>query len=82
MDGICWDGPSPEERLIAEQAVLNFRELTKVCDAVTDGTVLNICETLAMQQGRVLIGKTIETTLQSQTERFEKNGAAADARAE
>lgn len=72
MDGICWDGLSPEERLIAEQAVLNFRELTKVCDAAADGTVLNVCETLAMRQGRELIRKTIETTLQSQGECVEK----------
>lgn len=72
MDGVHWDGLTPEERLVAEQAVLNFRELTRVCDAAADGTVLNVCETLAMQQGRELIRKTIETTLHLQAERVEK----------
>ena len=72
MDGVRWDDLSPQERLIAEQAVLNFRELTKVCDDAADGTVLDACETLAMQQGRELIRKSIETTMSLQAERVEK----------
>jgi len=29
----------PEERLVAEQAVLNMRTLNDACDAAEDGTV-------------------------------------------
>lgn len=72
MDGMRWDELSPQERLIAEQAVLNFRELARACDAAADGTVLDACESLAMQQGRELIRKSIETTLGLQAERVEK----------
>lgn len=74
MAGMNWDQRTPEERLIAEQAVLNFRELNKVCDAAADGTVLDTCETLAMRQGRELIRRTIEITLNKQAEAIEKRG--------
>lgn len=40
MDGLNWDELSAEERLLAGQAVLNFRELNKACDEAADGTVL------------------------------------------
>jgi len=69
-----WDQMTPEERLIAEQAVLNFRELNKACDAAADGTVLNVCEKLAMQQGRELIRRTMEVTLNQQAAEVEKKG--------
>lgn len=74
MAGMNWEQMTSEERLIAEQAILNFRELNKVCDAAADGTVLNVCEKLAMQQGRELIRQTIEVTLNSQAEEVEKKG--------
>ena len=54
------DELSPEERLIAEQAVMNFRSLNKACDAAADGTVLAVAEQLAMEQGRELIRRTLE----------------------
>jgi hypothetical protein len=63
---------SAQERLIAEQAVLNFRELNRACDAAADGTVLSVCEELAMQQGRELIRKTVETSLNAQAGEVEK----------
>ena len=72
MDGMRWDELTPQERLIAEQAVLNFRELNSICDAAADGTVLDACETLAMQQGRALIRTSIETTMSLQAEHVEK----------
>jgi hypothetical protein len=72
MDGMRWDELTPQERLMAEQAVLNFRELTKVCDDALDGTVLDACESLALRQGRELIRKSIETTMSLQAERVEK----------
>jgi hypothetical protein len=67
-----WEQWTPEERLVAEQAVLNFRELNQACDAAADGTVLDLCESLAMQQGRELIRKTIETSLGLQAREVEK----------
>ena len=54
--------------------MLNIRELNKVCDAAADGTVLDTCETLAMQQGRELIRRTIELTLNEQAPAVEKKG--------
>jgi hypothetical protein len=74
---------SAQERLIAEQAVLNFRELNRACDAAADGTVLSVCEELAMQQGRELIRKTVETSLNAQAGEIEKKvRPAASVRAE
>ena len=74
MTGMNWDQMTPQERLIAEQAVLNFRELNKACDAAADGTVLMVCEKLAMQQGRALIRRTMEVTLNQQAAEVEKKG--------
>lgn len=74
MSGVNWDEMSKEERLLAEQAVLSFRELNKVCDDAADGTVLDICEDMAIRQGRELTRKTIETSLQMQAAEVEKKG--------
>lgn len=72
MSGMNWSELSPTERLIAEQAVLNFRSLNAACDAAADGKVLAVAETLALQQGRELIRRTVEITLQQQAEGLEK----------
>ena len=72
-----WDELSAEERLLAEQAVLNFRELNKACDEAVDGTVLDVCEKLAMRQGREAIRRTIETALNRQAGEVEKKGRRA-----
>ncbi len=61
-----------EERLIAEQAVLNFRSLNKACDDAMDGTVLAAAEKLAMIQGRKLIQQTLQTSLELQARAIEK----------
>lgn len=74
MDAHWLDQYTPEERLIAEQAILNFRELNKTCDEAADGTVLDVCETLAIRQGRELIRKTVETSLSLQAREVEKKG--------
>ncbi len=76
MDAHWLDQYTPEERLIAEQAILNFRELKNACDEAADGTVLDACETLAMKQGRELIRKTVETSLSLQAREVEKKGRA------
>ena len=72
MLGMNWGELSPTERLIAEQAVLNFRSLNAACDAAADGKVLAVAETLAIQQGRELIRRTVEVALQQQASDLEK----------
>lgn len=71
------DELSPEERLIAEQAVLNLRSLNKACDAAADGTVLAVAEQLAMTQGRELIRRTLQVSLDEQVRTVEKKGRRA-----
>ena len=70
--GLKWDEMSAEERLLAEQLVLNFRELNRACDAAKDGTVMGVCETLALRQGRELMRQTIEVSLHLQKADLEK----------
>lgn len=70
-----WDTLSPEERLVAEQAILNLRSLNKACDAAPDGKVLAIAERLAMDQGREQIRQTLEISLSAQATEVEKKGA-------
>ncbi|MGD9857991.1 MAG: hypothetical protein AB7U20_23850, partial [Planctomycetaceae bacterium] len=65
--------------LVAEQAVVNFRELNKACDAAADGTVLEVCEKLAMTQGRELIRKTVQASLNLQAGEVEKSSLSASA---
>lgn len=72
MSGMKWDDLSATERLIAEQAVMNLRALNAACDAAADGKVLAVAETLAIQQGRELIRRTVEVTLQQQAADLEK----------
>ena len=67
-----FDDLSPEERLIAEQAVLNFRSLNSACDAAADGTVLAVAEKLAVEQGRELTRRTLQATIDAQVESVEK----------
>lgn len=77
MHGLNWEELSAEERLLAEQAVLNFRELNKACDEADDGKVLEVCESLAIRQGREAIRRTIETSLNQQAREVEKKGRRA-----
>lgn len=77
MAGFHWDGLTPEERLVAEQAVMNLRSLNEACDAAADGTVLAVAERLAMQQGRELTRRTLETSLNQQRDDVEKKGRRA-----
>jgi len=76
-----WNSLSPEERLIAEQAVLNFRALNAACDAAPDGAVLNVCEQLALAQGREFLRRNVEATLQQQAGAVEKKVAPSGAAA-
>ena len=73
MSGINWEQMTAEERMLAEQLVLNFRELNQACDAAKDGMVLGVCETLAMRQGRELVRRTIESSLHLQRAEVERS---------
>ena len=73
MSEMKWDELSPTERLIAEQAVMNLRSLSKACDQAADGQVLAVAETLALRQGRELIRRTLAASLQQQAQTLEKN---------
>ncbi len=77
MAGMNWDAMTAEERLLAEQMVLNFRELNLACDAAADGVVLGVCETLALRQGRELMRRTIEVSLHLQKGEVEKKDSPA-----
>ena len=72
MSGMNFEELSPQERLIAEQAVMNLRSLNKACREAKDGKVLDVAETLAMDQGRELIRKTLESSLNQEREGVEK----------
>lgn len=74
MSGMNWDEITPEERLLAEQAIVNFRELNKAGHAAADGAVLNVCERLAIDQGREFTRRMLETALHEQAESVEKKG--------
>lgn len=74
-----YDNWTAEERLLAEQAVTNFRELNRACDSASDGQVLNVAEQLAVKQGRQLIRDLLESSLRHQALAVEKKGRSADA---
>ena len=74
MTGMNWDELSPEERLVAEQAVLNLRELNQAAYAAADGAVLNVCEKLALDQGRQLTRTMLEASMREQGQAVEKKG--------
>lgn len=78
MQGVNWDELTPEERLLAEQAVLNFRALNKACRSAKSGTVLAVAERLAVDQGRELTRQTLQAALEIEGREVEKKGQRAD----
>ena len=72
MMGLKWDELTAEERLIAEQAVMNLRTLNKACREAPHGKVLRVAEVLAVDQGRELTRRTLEASLQSEAAEVEK----------
>ena len=75
MVGLKWDEWTAEERLIAEQAVMNLRSLEKACREAPHGKVLRVAEVLAVDQGRELTRRTLEASLQSEAAEVEKKVA-------
>lgn len=72
MAGMNWDEMTAEERLLAEQLVLNMRTLNRVARLAPDGHVLDVVERLALEQGRELVRKTIELSLHAEGAEVEK----------
>ena len=78
MSGIDSAGLTANERLIAEQAVMNFRALNTACNAAADDeTVLGIAEQLTVKQGREATPQTLEISLQMQNADLEKKASRA-----
>ena len=77
MSSLSWEQWSAEERLLAEQAVLQYRALRKACAEAPHGKVLGIAERLAVSQGREMTRRTLETALQEEAAEAEKKGAQA-----
>ncbi|MEZ5944344.1 MAG: hypothetical protein R3C18_23395 [Planctomycetaceae bacterium] len=82
MAGMEWSELSAEERLVAEQAVMNLRLLNKACREAKSGTVLAVAEALAVQQGRELTRRTLETSLNAEGREVQKKGRPAERAAE
>ena len=77
MSSLSWEHLSAEERLLAEQSVLQYRALRKACAEAADGKVLGIAERIAVNQGREMTRRTLETALQEEAAEAEKKGAPA-----
>lgn len=75
MSNLSWEQLSAEERLLAEQAVLQYRALRMACIKAPDGKVLAVAERLAVHQGHELTRRTLETALQLEAAEAEKKGA-------
>lgn len=67
-----WSLMTPEERLLAEQAVMNLRSLKQTCRKAAHGKVLAVGEKLAVEQGRELTRRTLETAMQAEAADLEK----------
>lgn len=72
MAGMNFEELSAQERLIAEQAVMNLRSLNKACREAPHGKVLAIAETLAIEQGRELIRRTLAASMEQERAEIEK----------
>ena len=63
---------SAAERLVAEQAVVNLRSLSKACDDAADGKVLAVAETLAVKWGREFTRMTLQQAVDAHIAKVEK----------
>lgn len=79
MPQLDLDDLSPQERLLAEHAVLQYRALRAACSEAPNGKVLGVAERIAVDQGRELTRRTLETALQEEAAEAEKKGAPAEA---
>lgn len=72
-----WSQVSAEERLLAEQAVMNLRALKLACRVAPHGKVLAVGERLAVEQGRELTRRMLESAMQAEAADLEKKADQA-----
>jgi hypothetical protein len=68
----------PVEALLVEQVLAMVHELRNVCQTAPDGQVLAQAERMAVDRGRELTRKTLETVLNEQAKEVEKKGRRRD----
>lgn len=67
-----------DERLALEQAIAFISQIRQVAQTAADGTVLDACEKVALQQGRTLLRSTLANAVQTRIGVAEqKKGLAA-----
>lgn len=62
------------ERLALEQAIAYVTQLRQAALAAADGSVLAVCEQLALRDGRPLLRSTLAAALESRTAVAEQKG--------
>lgn len=74
---------SDAERLVLEQAVAYVRSINQLALTAAHGTVLAVCEQLALRDGRQLLRDTLAAALQSRADAVDaqKKSPATAARA-
>ena len=65
------------EALILEQALAYARQLQRTAVEAADGQVLRSAEAFVLEQGRDLLRRSLEITLQAQAAAVEKKGCRA-----
>lgn len=69
---------SEQEVLFLEQALAMYREMSSRAQAAPDGQVLNTAEKIAIQRGRDLTRKAIESVTTAAAQEAEKKGRRAE----
>lgn len=70
------------ERLALEQAIAYVTQLRQAAQDAPSGTVLDTCETLALDQGRTLLRATLANALQARIELAQQKGGKPDSASE
>jgi hypothetical protein len=68
----------PVDALLVEQLLAMLHELRDACQAAPDGQVLKQTEQIAIQRGRELTRKALESVLNEQATEAEKKGRRRD----
>ena len=69
------DRLTPLQRLIVEQAFVLAEELEAAAESAPQAQVVDRCEALLLGHGRDFLRRTLEATLQSRVDAFEKKAA-------
>jgi ABC-type Na+ transport system ATPase subunit NatA len=64
------------ERLALEQAIAYVRDLHRLAQTTPDGTVLKVCEALALASGREMLRTTLSTALKGRVATAEQKGGS------